>query len=188
MLAQGLALVARLEQQAADDQVSQARNAHQDERPRAGHAAKAGRRPPVPAETGQEYRDNQVAGHVQAVDPVAKPARNYALAQFGVATVATLAIGAAFPTAGAAGVLLPCVLLWALLLTTGLMNEGRPTAPTLERYRLLAFNPLVLLLAAAAGDMPSAAVWLSAGLYTLLSMIGLTSIEITDKQLLIDKT
>jgi len=120
--------------------------------------------------------------------PVLTSARNYALAQFAVATVATLAIGAWFMSAGAAGVLLPCVLLWGLLLTTGLINEGRPSAMVLERYRLLAFNPLILLLAVASGDSLPATAWLAAGVYTLLSMVGVSSIERYSKQLLIDKT
>ena len=111
-------------------------------------------------------------------DPVVPAAaKRYALAQFGVATAATLAIGALFARSGASAVLLPCVLLWALLWTTGYVNEGRESAARLERLRLLVVNPLLLAAWVAFGAALPAYAWFAAGLYTLASLVALHGVE-----------
>lgn len=106
-----------------------------------------------------------------------KGARRYAIAQFGVALAVTLWIGNLFATAGAVAVLLPCVFLWGLLLSLGLLNEGRSYARSFELVRVLVVTPL--LLAAwywTGGSLAASALGLS-GLYMLISAAGLASVS-----------
>jgi len=71
--------------------------------------------------------------------PVA--AARYVLAQFAVAVASVLGIAALFATAGAGVVLVPCLMLWGLLYTLGLLNEGRGYAAKFELLRLLVVVP-----------------------------------------------
>ena len=64
--------------------------------------------------------------------PVPVAMARYVLSQFVIAAAATLGIAALFATAGATAVLIPCLLLWALLYTLGMLNEGRPYALRLD--------------------------------------------------------
>jgi sterol desaturase/sphingolipid hydroxylase (fatty acid hydroxylase superfamily) len=107
--------------------------------------------------------------------PVPRPMQRYVLAQFGVAIVATLGIAALFATAGAMAVLLPCVLLWALLYTLGLINEGRPYAVRFELGRVLIIVPAGMLGIVLTGQPPVPSAWLWAGLaaYLVASLAGL---------------
>ena len=107
--------------------------------------------------------------------PVPRPMQRYVLAQFGVAIVATLGIAVLFATAGAMAVLLPCVLLWALLYTLGLINEGRPYAVRFELGRVLIIVPAGLLGIVLTGQPPVPSAWLWAGLaaYLVASLAGL---------------
>ena len=107
--------------------------------------------------------------------PVPGAVRRYALAQFGVAVAATLGIAVLFATAGAMAVLLPCVLLWALLYTLGLLNEGRPYAGRYERARLLVVVPAGILgiVLAGPGAMLAAWLWAGTGIYVVASLAAL---------------
>ena len=107
--------------------------------------------------------------------PVPRPMQRYVLAQFGVAIVATLGIAVLFATAGAMAVLLPCVLLWALLYTLGLINEGRPYAVRFELGRVLIIVPAGMLGIVLTGQPPVPSAWLWAGLaaYLVASLAGL---------------
>jgi sterol desaturase/sphingolipid hydroxylase (fatty acid hydroxylase superfamily) len=67
--------------------------------------------------------------------------RYYVMFQFLVATVMTLVIGQMYSSVGAQGALIPCLLLWALLWTIGMINEGRPFALRAELTRLLVVVP-----------------------------------------------
>jgi sterol desaturase/sphingolipid hydroxylase (fatty acid hydroxylase superfamily) len=67
--------------------------------------------------------------------------RYYVMFQFVVATIMTLAIAQIYTTAGAQGVVIPCLLLWAQLWTIGMINEGRAFAVRSELTRLLIAVP-----------------------------------------------
>ena len=72
-------------------------------------------------------------------------------------------------------VLLPCVLLWALLYTLGLLNEGRPYAGRYERARLLVVVPAGILgiVLAGPGAMLAAWLWAGTGIYVVASLAAL---------------
>jgi len=101
--------------------------------------------------------------------PVPRPMQRYVLAQFGIAVAATLGIAVLFATAGAMAVLLPCVLLWALLYTLGLINEGRPYAVRFELARVLIIVPAGMLGIVLSGQPPVPSAWLWAGLAAYLA-------------------
>ena len=101
--------------------------------------------------------------------PVPRPMQRYVLAQFGIAVAATLGIAVLFATAGAMAVLLPCVLLWALLYTLGLINEGRPDAVRFELARVLIIVPAGMLGIVLSGQPPVPSAWLWAGLAAYLA-------------------
>ena len=107
--------------------------------------------------------------------PVPRPMQRYVLAQFGIAVAATLGIAVLFATAGAMAVLLPCVLLWALLYTLGLINEGRPYAVRFELARVLIIVPAGMLGIVLSGQPPVPSAWLWAVLaaYLAASLAGL---------------
>ena len=107
--------------------------------------------------------------------PVPPCVQRYVLAQFGIAIAVTLGIAVLFAVAGANAVLLPCVLLWALLYTLGLLNEGRPYAMRLELARLLIIVPAGMLGIALTGHLAASPYWLWAGtgVYLAASVTGL---------------
>ena len=112
----------------------------------------------------------------QKFDPaVPRATQRYVLMQFGVAIAATLGIAALFATAGAMAVLLPCVLLWALLYTLGLLNEGRPYAVRFELARVLVIVPAGVLGIVVTGQLPVSSAWLWVGtaIYLAVSLAGL---------------
>jgi sterol desaturase/sphingolipid hydroxylase (fatty acid hydroxylase superfamily) len=127
--------------------------------------------------------------------PVPGAVRRYVLAQFGVAVAATLGIAVLFATSGAMAVLLPCVLLWVLLYTLGLLNEGRPYAVRYERARLLVVVPAGILgiVLAGPGAMPAAWLWAGAGVYVAVSLAALQQADrdreknILNQELIADK-
>jgi alkylglycerol monooxygenase len=67
--------------------------------------------------------------------------RGYVRAQFVVALAATLGIARLLGTAGLSGVVIPCLMLWVLLWTLGMLNEGREHAIRAELGRLLVVVP-----------------------------------------------
>ncbi|HSG97798.1 MAG TPA: sterol desaturase family protein [Woeseiaceae bacterium] len=98
--------------------------------------------------------------------------RFYTVAQFAVAIAAALWIGEVYVEQGATGVLLPCAALWVLLLSLGMLNEGRRWARYFELVRLAALAPILLLAwHLTSGGLP-APVWATAGAYLVLSAIG----------------
>jgi sterol desaturase/sphingolipid hydroxylase (fatty acid hydroxylase superfamily) len=107
--------------------------------------------------------------------PVPVAIRRYVLTQFGAAVAATLGIAALFAAFGAKAVLLPCILLWALLYTLGLLNEDRPYALPFELVRLLVIVPAGMLGIAATGQLPVSSGWLWGGtaIYLAVSLAGL---------------
>ncbi len=139
---------------------------------------RTGWRPPdVEARYPKQRADLSV---FEKFDPAVPGAmKRYVLAQFGVAIVATLGIGVLYAADGAMAVLLPCLLLWAMLYTLGILNEGRPYAVRFERLRLLLIVPAGALGVMLAGQPPTAPIWLWAGtvLYVAASLVGLGRAE-----------
>jgi len=132
-----------------------------------------------PADVEARYPKSRAdLSHFEKFDPEVAPGfRRYAVAQFAVAIVAVLWIGESFATSGARAVLIPCVALWALLLSLGWLNEGRRQARTFEFLRLLLINPVLLLLAFQAGSDLSGALLAGLGVYTGGSAAWLLSIR-----------
>jgi len=106
--------------------------------------------------------------------PVAVGISRYTVAQFVVGIAVILWVGSVFASEGAAAVLLPCVGLWLLLLSLGLLNEGRAKARQLEYLRLFVVVPLLLWLLHRSGTPLDMAAWSIAGLYVVGSALWLT--------------
>jgi hypothetical protein len=111
--------------------------------------------------------------------PLPDAVKRYVLAQFGAAVAATLGIAWLFATSGPVAVLLPCILLWALLYTLGLLNEGRPRAVRLERARLLVVVPAGILGIQLSGPIavPAAWLWAATGIYLAASLVALNRLD-----------
>jgi len=101
--------------------------------------------------------------------------RYYVMTQFVVALAMVLAIAERYATAGATGALVPCVMLWALLWTIGMLNEGRAYALRMELARLL----LVVPIGAAVQDE---AFWPPAFAYIAVSIGWLGILKASNKQ------
>ena len=125
-----------------------------------------------PADVEARYPKQRTdLGHFEKFDPpVAVPVRRYVLAQFFVATVLTLSVSVLFAIGGTPAVIVPCVLLWALLYTLGLLLENREHALRFELARLLLVVPIGVY-ALALEEWPA---WLSAlvGTYVIASLVG----------------
>jgi len=130
-----------------------------------------------PADVEARYPKSRanIVGFRKFDPPVAAGLRRYVLAQFAVAIVATLGIASLFATQGAKAVLVPCVWLWVLLYTLGLLNEGRRYARRFEWLRLLLVVPAAALVLALSESPPLPPAWLvwSAALYLAASAAGL---------------
>ena len=100
--------------------------------------------------------------------PVAASVRAYVLMQFMVATAMTLGLSVLYATQGLDAVIVPGVLLWSLLYTLGLINEGRPYAVRFELIRLWVIVPL-----GAVATEPQSTLLLAAVAYAVLSSMGL---------------
>ena len=121
-------------------------------------------------------------GHFQKFDPaVGAGTRRYVLAQFGVAVVAMLWIGDMFMRDGAAAVLVPCMFLWSLLLSLGLLNEARAYARSFEFLRSLVVVPVLLAVWHWSGGSVSATVMALCALYVVVSVLGLVSVSRTEE-------
>ena len=130
-----------------------------------------------PADVEERYpRRSMDLGTFEKFDPPVPGAmRRYVLAQFGVAIAATLGIAALFATSGARAVLVPCVLLWVLLYTLGLLNEGRRYAVRLELARVLVIVPAGMLgiVLTELLPVPSSWLWMGTAAYLAASLAGL---------------
>lgn len=68
--------------------------------------------------------------------------RNYVIAQFVVAAIAIIWVGGINARLGAPAVIIPCMMIWAVMYTVGLITEGRAYAIRFEVVRLLVITPL----------------------------------------------
>jgi sterol desaturase/sphingolipid hydroxylase (fatty acid hydroxylase superfamily) len=104
--------------------------------------------------------------------PLPLTARRYVVGQFVVAAAGVLWIGGLYAAQGAIAVLLPCMLLWALLFSLGVISEGRPNAHRFEWFRLFGIMPAgtwALLHMGTIADRHAAAVWLGLAVYVAVS-------------------
>ena len=137
-----------------------------------------------PADVRERYPERSEVGDLcKRYDPdVASALRRYALAQFFVAVVLTLAIAQGFAAWGARGVLVPCVFLWAQLWTIGRLNEGRSDAVFLEQVRLGVIAPGLLGLGLWTGlPVGATAIALTAG-YIAVSLLTLSLADRASKK------
>jgi sterol desaturase/sphingolipid hydroxylase (fatty acid hydroxylase superfamily) len=97
-----------------------------------------------PADVASRYPKHNVdLSEFRKFDPPVVPGlRRYVLWQFAVAIGAALGISVMFAADGARAVLVPCLLLWTMLYTVGLLNEGRAHAVRAEFVRLIVVMPL----------------------------------------------
>jgi sterol desaturase/sphingolipid hydroxylase (fatty acid hydroxylase superfamily) len=91
-----------------------------------------------PADVEEAYpkRSSDLQRFEKFDPPIATTMSRYAIAQFVVAIIVILWIGDVYAKEGAQAVLIPCIGLWLLLLSLGLLNEGRASARALEFLRL----------------------------------------------------
>jgi sterol desaturase/sphingolipid hydroxylase (fatty acid hydroxylase superfamily) len=117
---------------------------------------------------------NMDLGQFEKFDPAVLPGvRRYVVAQFAVAILLVLWIGERFASEGVSAVLVPCVALWAMLLTLGQLNEGRDRARAIEATRLLVLVPALVWLLGNTGLHIGPAVWAAVGAYSLASLFWL---------------
>ena len=129
-----------------------------------------------PADVAAQYpKQRAELATFEKFDPqIARSLRVYALLQFLVAIAGSLVIAVLFAKAGARGVLIPCLLLWALLYTLGLINEGRAYAVRAELLRLLVVVPVaVAILPTEPDDIATPVLWPLAAVYIGVSVIAL---------------
>jgi len=132
-----------------------------------------------PADVEAEYpRERSDLSSFQKFDPpVVSSQRRYVLAQFAVATAATLYIAALFAREGAMAVLLPCILLWAQLYTLGLLSEGRANARRIELIRLFVVVPALIYGLQESSDGLAAGSWVFVASYMLASALWVVSLR-----------
>ncbi|MCO4811012.1 MAG: sterol desaturase family protein [Gammaproteobacteria bacterium] len=132
-----------------------------------------------PPDVAAQYPKQRAAlAHFEKFDPpVATGIRRYAVAQFVVAIGLVLWVGGLYQSVGASAVIIPCVALWALLLSLGWLNQGKAFARTVELVRLLVVVPLLLLLAQPAGLAVNALVWAVTAVYLVVSALWLVRVR-----------
>ena len=141
---------------------------------------RTGWRPPDVA--AQYPKPRADLAHFEKFDPpIAAGIRRYAVAQFVVAIGLILWIGELYRSDGPGAVLIPCVALWALLLSLGWLNQGRDFARRVELARLLVVVPLLLLLAQQAGLAVNGMVWAVAAAYLAASALWLVRVRQPDE-------
>ncbi len=128
-----------------------------------------------PQDMRERYPERSEIGDLTVrYDPqIAASLRWYGLGQFAVAVGLTLYIAQLFASSGVAAVVLPCIGLWLLLWSIGLLNDGRTLAVRTEAVRLVATVPALMLLQGFIGEPPTGAAWLAAAGYVATSLIAL---------------
>jgi alkylglycerol monooxygenase len=108
--------------------------------------------------------------------PLETAARRYIVSQFVAAAAGVLWIGQVFAEQGAAAVFLPCVLLWVLLYSVGIISERRHYAVHTETVRLFLIMPLGTFGLLQLGTLPAhnaPTAWLVLGVYITVSTLAL---------------
>ncbi len=121
-------------------------------------------------------------------DPVVAPrVTRYTLVQFVLAIAAALWVSQLYLEQGLAAVLMPCIALWFLLFSLGMLNEGRAWARRFEAARLLLVLPALMFAFHAVQERLPAAVWIAAAVYVCGSIAWLATFReldnMTEKQI-----
>jgi sterol desaturase/sphingolipid hydroxylase (fatty acid hydroxylase superfamily) len=121
-------------------------------------------------------------------DPVVAPGvTRYTVAQFVVAIAAVLWISELYLAQGLAAVVLPCLALWFLLYSLGMLNEGRAWARRIELLRLLVVVPALVIAFAATQHDLSGAAWVAAAVYVLGSTAWLVMVRFNDNKVVLNQ-
>lgn len=112
--------------------------------------------------------------------------RRYIMFQFVVAIFMTLVITQILVGSSPRHALLPCLMLWALLYTLGLLGSGRDNAIIYEVLRLVVVNWLVSFALQYNGIAVSTEGWILAAVYTLGSLLWLRRSKKTVKTIVYD--
>ena len=73
--------------------------------------------------------------------------------------------------------LIPCVALWVLLWSLGMLNEGRMRARLFESLRLVGLLPALLVALHVQGEGLSQGAWIAAAAYVLASLTWLAATQ-----------
>jgi alkylglycerol monooxygenase len=132
-----------------------------------------------PDDVAAEYPKSKTdLGHFRKFDPpIGAGIRRYVVAQFCVAIAAMLWLGVLFASEGTAGVLVPCVFVWSLLLSLGLLNEARARARLFEFLRVLIVVPALMAAWYWSDGSVSETAMAFCGLYVAISAVGIASIS-----------
>jgi sterol desaturase/sphingolipid hydroxylase (fatty acid hydroxylase superfamily) len=119
-----------------------------------------------PPDVEERYpRQHSDLAHFEKFDPPMNAnTRRYVVVQFVVAIGLILWIGEVYADSSARAVLIPCIALWALLLSLGWLNQGKEYARTVEVLRLLAV-PILLLIAQQTGMTVTSMTWVVVAAY-----------------------
>ncbi len=130
-----------------------------------------------PADVEARYPKRNVdLGSFRKFDPVVPAGiRHYTVAQFVIAIVLVLWIGEIYAKEGALAVLVPCLALWVLLWSLGMLNEGRPRARGFELARLLLLVPASAVALHLTTPGLGAAAWGGVAAYVVGSTLWLVS-------------
>ena len=130
---------------------------------------------PADVEARYPKQNADLASFEKFDPPVPAPLARYVLFQFAIAIAAVLGLSVLFAIAGAAAVLVPCLMLWAQLYTLGLLNEGRAYATKFELLRLLVIVPAGAAVLSADSNLavPAEVIGIACGAYVLTSVLAL---------------
>jgi sterol desaturase/sphingolipid hydroxylase (fatty acid hydroxylase superfamily) len=141
---------------------------------------------PADVEARYPKRNVDLSGFRKFDPMVPAGIKGYTVAQFVVAIAAILWIGETYARQGAPVVLVPCIALWILLLSIGLLNEGRRKAPLLEFSRLMAIVPGLVLVYDTLGMDVSRTAWTGVAAYVAGSVLWLAIASKTKRNNLIN--
>jgi Fatty acid hydroxylase len=128
---------------------------------------------PIDMQTSHPKANSDLA-KFQKYDPeIGAGMRRYVMFQFVVAILITLEITQILFGSGMRVALLPCLMLWALLYTLGLLSGGRTNAVKHELLRLVVLNWILTFALQYNGIAVSREGWMLAGLYTAASLLWL---------------
>ena len=142
-----------------------------------------------PADVEARYpKKNVVLEDFRKFDPpTSRGMRRYAVAQFVVAIAVIMWIGDVYLDQGLGAVVMPCLGLWVLLFSLGVLNEGRGWSRRFERLRLLLVVPAVMVAMQLMGSSLPVLAWVVAAIYVAgslqwLMMSGQENIKVSVKQ------
>jgi sterol desaturase/sphingolipid hydroxylase (fatty acid hydroxylase superfamily) len=102
--------------------------------------------------------------------PTSRGMQRYSVAQFVVAIALILWIGEVYVDQGLAAVVIPCLGLWVLLFSLGVLNEGRGWSRRFEQLRLLLVVPGVMVAMQLTGSSLPVVAWAAVTVYVAGSL------------------